>query len=80
MFPAPVVHPDLATTAALAAAHKQRAEARVEITLVEVERLLYPEPARQRTTISPRMGSPATPSPATRMTATFSSTGGGSAG
>jgi hypothetical protein len=43
MFPAPVVHPDLAATA-LAAAHPERAAARIEVALVEVERLLDPEP------------------------------------
>jgi hypothetical protein len=44
VFPAPVVHPDLATTAALAAAHEERTAARFEVALVEVERLLDPEP------------------------------------
>jgi hypothetical protein len=44
VFPAPVVHPDLATAAALALAHQERAAARIEVTLVEVERLLDPEP------------------------------------
>jgi hypothetical protein len=66
--------------AALAAADEQRAAAPVEVAPVEVERLLDPGPARQRTTIRPRMRSPARPSPAARMTATISSTVGGSAG
>src|SRR5919197_424374 len=40
LLPAPVVHADLAPAAALAAADKERAAARVEVALVEVERLL----------------------------------------
>jgi hypothetical protein len=79
MFPAPVVHPDLAATA-LAAAHQERAAARFEVALVEVERLLDPDPGAPENYDESRMRSPATPSPATRMTATISSTRGGSAG
>src|SRR5215211_179531 len=44
VFPAPVVHRDLAAMAALAAADKERAAAPVEVALVELERLLDPEP------------------------------------
>src|ERR687885_967114 len=43
VLPAPVVHAHLAPAVALAAADKQRAAARVEIALVEVERLLDPQ-------------------------------------
>src|SRR5215216_2673884 len=39
LFPGPVVHPDLAAAAALAAPHQQRAAARVEVGLGERERL-----------------------------------------
>src|SRR5215211_2751228 len=80
VFPAPVVHPDLAAAAALAAAHQERAAARVEVALEQIERLLDPETGAPENHDQPRIRSPATPSPATRMTATISSTRGGSAG
>ena len=80
LLPAPVVHADLSAPAALAAADQQRAAARVEVGLGERERLVMRSPARQRTTIRPRSRRPWTPSPAPRMTATISSTVGGSAG
>src|SRR4051794_33327807 len=40
LFPGPVVHADLATAPALAAAHEQRAAARVEVGLAERQRLV----------------------------------------
>ena len=80
MFPAPVVHPDLATTAALAAADQERAAARIEVTLVEVERLLDPQPGAPENDDQSSNAVTGTPSPAARMTATISSTRGGSAG
>jgi hypothetical protein len=42
LCPAPLVHADLAPTAALAAAYQQRTAPLVEIVLGERERLLYP--------------------------------------
>jgi hypothetical protein len=44
LFPAPLVHADLAATAALAVAHQQRPAARVEVVLSERERLLDAQP------------------------------------
>jgi hypothetical protein len=44
LLEAPGVHPDLAPAPALARAHEQRAALRVEIALVERERLLDPQP------------------------------------
>jgi hypothetical protein len=44
LFPGPVVHADLAAAAALAAAHKQRSAARVEVGLGERERLVDAQP------------------------------------
>jgi hypothetical protein len=77
---APVVHADLASAAALAAAHENRPATRIEIEFGQIERLLDPEPARQSTTIRPRARAPCRPSPAQRMTAMISSVRGGSAG
>jgi hypothetical protein len=77
VFPAPLVHADLAPPAALAAANQQRTARRVEVVFGERERLLDAQP-----------GAPehddhrAQPSPVTvwRMTATVSSTVGGRRG
>jgi hypothetical protein len=44
LFPAPLVHADLAATAALAVADQQRPAARVEVVLGERERFLDAEP------------------------------------
>jgi hypothetical protein len=44
VFPAPLVHADLASAAALAAADQQRAAALVEVVLCQRERLLQPQP------------------------------------
>ena len=53
VLPAPVVHPTWPAVA-LAAADQQRAAARVEVALVEVERLLDPQAARARARRSAR--------------------------
>jgi hypothetical protein len=45
LLPAPGVHADLAPTAALAAAHEQRAAPRIEVALAQSQRLLYAQPA-----------------------------------
>src|SRR4051794_24915755 len=45
LFEAPVVHADLASAAAFAAAHEDRPAAAVEIELVEVERFLDAQPS-----------------------------------
>src|SRR5919109_246436 len=44
LFPAPLVHPDLVATAALAVAHQQRPAPMVEVMLGERERLLDAQP------------------------------------
>ena len=44
LFPGPVVHADLAAAAALAAAHEDRAAARVEVELGERERFVDAQP------------------------------------
>ncbi len=43
LLPPPVIHPNLSATAALAVSDKQRPAARVQIALVEIERLLNPQ-------------------------------------
>src|SRR5215207_8094592 len=44
LLPRPVVHPDLAAAAALAAPHEQRTAARVKVALGERERLVDAQP------------------------------------
>jgi hypothetical protein len=44
LFPAPVVHADLAALAALAVTHEQRSATLVEVSLAEIERLSDAEP------------------------------------
>jgi hypothetical protein len=44
LFPAPLVHADLAPAATLAEAHQQRAAALIEIVLGQRARLLHPQP------------------------------------
>ena len=44
LLPRPVVHPDLAAAAALAAPYQQRAAARVQVSLGQRERLADPQP------------------------------------
>jgi hypothetical protein len=80
LVPAPRVHAHLAAASALAATHEQRAASVIEIGFSEGQRFLDPQAARQRTTIKPRRRWPCASSPALRMTATISSTLGGSAG
>ena len=81
LLPAPGVHPDLAAPAALAVAHEQRAAPRIEVVFAERERLLdaqasAPEHDDQRA----QARRPWRSSAASRITATISSTVGGSAG
>jgi hypothetical protein len=45
LLPRPVVHPDLAAAATLAAPHQQRTAARIEVGLGERERLADPQPS-----------------------------------
>src|SRR3954470_20864348 len=80
VLPGPLVHTDLAPAPALAAAHEQGPATVVEVGLVERERRADPKSVRHSTTIRPRSRHPSGPSPAARMTATISSTRGGSAG
>jgi hypothetical protein len=58
LLEASVIHADLASASALATSDEHRAARAVEIELVEIERLLYPHPARQSTTIKPRARAP----------------------
>jgi hypothetical protein len=77
LLPGAFVHADLTASSALAVADEQRAAAVIEIGFGEAEGFLR-SPARQRITIRPRGRRAWAPSPALRMTATISSTFGGS--
>jgi hypothetical protein len=79
LLPAPLVHPDLAPPATLAPADEQRPAVGVEVALGERERFMR-SPARHSTTIIARSLHPWRSSAVWRMTATISSTVGGSAG
>jgi hypothetical protein len=80
LVPGPVVHADLAAAAALAAADEHCAAAGVEVSLGERERFVDAQPGAPEHAISPRIRKPCGVVPAWRMTATISSTVGGSAG
>jgi hypothetical protein len=80
LFPGPGVHSDLTAATALTTADEDRAPAGVEVSFAERERFVERNPARQSTTISPRIRKPWGVAPAWRITATISSTVGGSAG
>ena len=58
LSPAPLVHADLAPTAALAVAHQQRPAARVEVVLGERERLLDAQASAPEMTIIARARQP----------------------
>jgi hypothetical protein len=77
---APAVHTDLAALAALAVADQHRAALLVEVDLGQRERFLDAQAGAPEHNDQTRARAPWTPSPAWRMTATISSTGGGSAG
>ena len=77
--PSPTVHAHLAPPAALTMADQDRSEPRVGIVLGDRERLVAAQP-RHSSTIKARRRAPWTPSPAWRITATISSTVGGSGG
>jgi hypothetical protein len=80
LLPGPLVHADLAPAAALAAADEQRAAAAVEVRLAERESLVDSQSGSPEPTIRARRRWPYAVSPAARITATISSTVGGSAG
>ncbi len=80
MLPSPVVHPDLATPAALAAADEQRTGAWVQVALMKIERLLNPQPGAPEHDDQPADPGAAQTVPGDAHTATISSTRGGSAG
>ena len=80
LLPAPGVHADLAAPAALAVAHQQRPAPRVEVALAERERLLDAQPAAPEHDDQRPQPKPWRSSAAWRITATISSTVGGSAG
>jgi hypothetical protein len=81
VFPAPLIHADLAPAAALAAANQQRSAPPLEVALGDGERLLEPQhgappdPRSSRAVLWPWRSSPVW-----RIAATISSTVGGSAG
>jgi hypothetical protein len=80
LVPRPRVHADLATLAALATAHEDRAAHAIKVALGKRERFADPQagaPQHDDQAAHPR---PSGRSPAQRMTATISSTTGGSAG
>jgi hypothetical protein len=80
LLPAPGIHADLAASAALSSADEDAALRWVEIVSASASASLTRRPARQSRTISARVRRPDGPSPARRITATISSTVGGSAG
>ena len=80
LLPRPAVHPDLPPATALAGTDQHGAALAVKIGLSQRERLADPQPARQSTMIKPRSLIASGPSPAARITAMISSTGGGSGG
>jgi hypothetical protein len=80
LLPGPPVHADLASLSALAATNEDAAARPVKVTLGQRKRLADAQPGAQSTTMSARVLKPCVVSPATRMTATISSTAGGSAG
>jgi hypothetical protein len=80
LSPAPAIHADLATATTLPAPDKNCSAGAIEIGLGEVKRLADPKadaPQDHDQRPEPRT---VWPSPAARMTATISSTVGGSAG
>jgi hypothetical protein len=79
LLPGPAIHPDLSPFAALSAPDEDGIAGRVQIALLEGECLADPEACRQSSTTSARSRSPWASSPTVRMTATISSTVGGSA-
>ena len=80
LLPCPVVHPDLAAAAALAAAHEQRSAPPIQVGFPERERLVNPQAGAPEHYDQPAQPAPVGPSPAWRIIATISSTVGGSAG
>jgi hypothetical protein len=80
LLPGPPVHADLASLSAIAATNEDAAARPVKVTLGQRKRLADAQPGAQSTTMSARVLRPCVVSPATRMTATISSTAGGSAG
>jgi hypothetical protein len=80
VIPAPAVHADLAAAASFRVADQYRPRRASRSGSVTVSASVMRSPARQSSTISARRRAPWTPSPAWRMTATISSSVGGSGG
>ena len=80
VLPAPGVHADLAAAAALAVPDQDRSETRVEVVLGQSQRFIDAQPRPPEQHDQARMRAPWLLSPAARMTATISSTVGGSGG
>jgi hypothetical protein len=79
-IPGPVIHPDLAAPAALAAADEDGASGSVEVALGEVKRLADSQTGTPQDHHQRPQASAVRPITAARMTATISSILGGSAG
>jgi hypothetical protein len=79
VLPAPAVHADLAAAAALAVTDQYCSETRIKVVLGQGERLVDAQPRPPEEDNRARMRAPWTP-PAARITATTSSTAGGSGG
>ena len=80
LLPAPLVHADLAALAALAVSDQQRTAPGVEVALCERERFVDAQAAAPEHDDQRAQPPAVTVSPVRRMTATISSTVGGSAG
>src|SRR3954454_7120367 len=80
VLPGPFVHADLAAAAALAAADQQRSTTVVEVGFVELQRRLDPQARAPQHHDQATHAQPWRRPPAVRITATISSTVGGSAG
>jgi hypothetical protein len=80
VLPGPAIHADFTALAAFALTHKHTAACGIEITLSEGERLTDSQPGTPQQHNKRSRSQPVGVSPAHRMTATISSTLGGSAG
>lgn len=80
LAPCPAVHADFAALASLATADEHSATAAVKIALLQIERFADAEPGAPEEHDQGAESRPSARSPTVRITATISSTVGGSAG
>lgn len=80
LLPSPIVHPNLAALATLAVADEHRSEPGLEVSLGERQGLADPKTGSREDDCQPSKAQSRRPLPAWRITATISSTRGGSAG